>query len=66
MSARNYWSIAELIVDARYNRRRELELKMRARSEVRPSEWLLRTANTYKLRAEASEYILSVKRSERT
>jgi hypothetical protein len=57
MSARNYWSDAELIDDARENRRAETECKLRARAELDPSD-TLRNANTAKLRAEASEAIL--------
>lgn len=58
-SARNYWSDADLQKDAKYWRGRESSARFAASIA---SLWIkdecLRDANTYKLRAEASENIL--------
>lgn len=61
MSARKYMTDAQLIEDARFHRAEETELRLRARSEWKPTE-TLRDANTAKLRAEASESILRQRR----
>lgn len=60
-SARHYWTDAQLIEDARFNRGEQDEYLRRARTEWDPSE-SLREANTAKLRAEASEAILRSRR----
>lgn len=61
MSARNYWTDAQLIEDARDNRREETKYRLRARTELNPDK-TLRNANTAKLRAEASEVVLRRRR----
>jgi hypothetical protein len=60
-SARNYWTDAQLIADARFNRAEETELLLRARTE-HDKFVTLRAANAAAMRAEASETFLRSRR----
>lgn len=57
VSARNYWTNAQLAEDARANRAEESELLLRARTEWDKFD-TLRAANAAGQRAEASEKFL--------
>jgi hypothetical protein len=60
-SARNYWTDAQLIDDARRSRAEETELLLRARTE-HDKFVTLRAANAAAMRAEASETFLRNRR----